>query len=188
MGIFSFVPPLSRLRDAQMKPGSSIPLCGIQLAPGKALLLPPAADHGALCRRDSIFLPSYLRLAIYAARSAASVRDKLMSGIFGCGSSRKNASLAGSKSGFAAIVAKGGASPAVLPLPAQPATATGVQAQRDRARRCGSTPEAPACSPPRHSIQRNHAFRTAVLPSFGTSVGAGSPVVPIFPLEFLPSG
>jgi hypothetical protein len=48
---------------------------------------------------------------MYAARSAASVRDKLISGIFGCGSSRKKASLAASKSGFAAIAAKGGASP-----------------------------------------------------------------------------
>jgi len=54
---------------------------------------------------------NYLRLAIYAARSAASVRDKLMSGIFGCGLSRKNASFVASKSGFFAIVAKGGASP-----------------------------------------------------------------------------
>jgi hypothetical protein len=53
---------------------------------------------------------SYLSVAIYAARSAASVRDSDMFGIFGCGSSKKNAILAASKSGLFAIVANGGAS------------------------------------------------------------------------------
>jgi len=51
----------------------------------------------------------YLRLTIYAARSAASDRDSAMSGIFGCGSSRNKAILAASKSGVFAIVANGGA-------------------------------------------------------------------------------
>ena len=51
----------------------------------------------------------YLRLTIYAARSAASDRDSAMSGIFGCGSSKNKAILAASKSDVFAIVANGGA-------------------------------------------------------------------------------
>ena len=54
---------------------------------------------------------SYLSVAIYAARSAASVRDSPIFGIFGCGSSKKNANLAASKSCLFAMVANGGASP-----------------------------------------------------------------------------
>jgi hypothetical protein len=49
-------------------------------------------------------LPSYLSVAMYAARSAASVRDSCIFGILGCGSIRNNASLAASKSGFAALL------------------------------------------------------------------------------------
>ena len=52
----------------------------------------------------------YLSVAIYAARSAASVRESDMFGILGCGSSKKAAIFAASKSGLFAIVANGGAS------------------------------------------------------------------------------
>jgi len=53
--------------------------------------------------------PHYLSVAMYAARSPASVRDSSMSGIFGCGASRNSATLAASKDGIFAIVANGGA-------------------------------------------------------------------------------
>ena len=53
--------------------------------------------------------PDYLSVAIYAARSAASLRDSPISGIFGCGSSRNSAILAASKPGVFAILANGGA-------------------------------------------------------------------------------
>jgi len=54
-------------------------------------------------------LAAYLSVAMYAARSAASMRDSSMSGIFGCGASRNRATLAASKPGIFAIVANGGA-------------------------------------------------------------------------------
>jgi hypothetical protein len=46
---------------------------------------------------------------IYAAKSAASFRVRVMSGILGCGASRYKAILAASKWGSLAMVAKGGA-------------------------------------------------------------------------------
>jgi len=52
---------------------------------------------------------AYLSVAMYAARSPASVRVSSMSGIFGCGASRNSATLAASKPGIFAIVANGGA-------------------------------------------------------------------------------
>src|SRR5262245_50499404 len=53
--------------------------------------------------------PNYLSVAIYAAMSAASDRDRAIFGIFGCGSSKNKAILPASKSGILAIVANGGA-------------------------------------------------------------------------------
>ncbi len=52
---------------------------------------------------------AYLSVAMYAARSPASVRDSSMSGIVGCGASRNSATLAASKPGIFAIVANGAA-------------------------------------------------------------------------------
>lgn len=54
-------------------------------------------------------LLSYLNVAIYAARSAASLLDNAISGIFGWGFSRNNAILAASKPGIFAMVVNGGA-------------------------------------------------------------------------------
>lgn len=54
--------------------------------------------------------PIYLSVAMYAARSAASERERPMSGIFGCGLSKNSAIAAASKLGLVAIVENGGAS------------------------------------------------------------------------------
>ena len=53
--------------------------------------------------------PDYLSVAIYAARSSASVRDRSIFGIFGCGLRKNGAIFAASKPGVFAILANGGA-------------------------------------------------------------------------------
>ena len=68
------------------------------------------SETARIASSQSFHRPHYLRVEIYAAMSAASVRVNCIFGILGCGSSRKKASLFASKSRRFATTAKGGAS------------------------------------------------------------------------------
>jgi hypothetical protein len=71
----------------------------------------PSGVRGVLiycsdCRRN---LAHYLSVKIYSARFATSSRLRDSFGMFGCGSSKRSASLFAPKSGLLAIEANGGA-------------------------------------------------------------------------------